>query len=65
MTNETIKSYATLKAARIAASHIRKQDNVTRCNVFLKSVMLKSGLIKRDRRGKVIAIPSVYIVKTI
>ena len=65
MTNETIRQYKTLRAARIAAAHIRKQDNVARCNVFLKSIMLKNGMIKRDRHGKVIAVPSVYVVKTI
>lgn len=65
MITEEYRTYRTLKAARIAAAVFRKQDNITRCNVFLKSIMLKSGMLKRDKRGRVVALPAVYIVRSV
>lgn len=65
MNNEQIKIYKTLRAARCAASHIRKQEQVKRCNVFLKTVFLKSGLAKKDKRGNIVCIPAVYIVRAV
>jgi len=63
MTQDSIKIYKSLRAARIAAAHLRKQDSVTRCNVFLKTLFLKDGLAKRNKSGLVISVPAVYVVR--
>ena len=58
---ESIKYYKTLRAARIAATMLRKQENITRCNVFLAIAKSKRGTMIKKRSGEFKTVPAVFI----
>ena len=63
MRTETTKFYKSIRAARIAATMLKKNAHNKRIEVFRTPVKLKSGNYKRDRKtGAILCAPAVYII---